>query len=158
MAASRAILQWTPRHAASTTTRMVTGRVGMRRVMPVITTRSLNTDTAPVLYSAHAKVVGARTGWVFFWFFVRSLTGPFVVFGGGGFETKKEKERQKLTWDFLLPVMSKVMIWISVRVQYLTHVDIWCDVAMWWYTADWIERMTDTLGGEFLQTSQWPKH
>ena len=26
--------------------------------------RQLNTDTAPVLYSAHAKVVGARTGHV----------------------------------------------------------------------------------------------
>jgi Ohr subfamily peroxiredoxin len=30
----------------------------------VLTRRLLNTDTAPVLYSAHAKVVGARTGHV----------------------------------------------------------------------------------------------
>ncbi|KAJ9653683.1 hypothetical protein H2198_007140 [Neophaeococcomyces mojaviensis] len=31
---------------------------------PMVARRFLNTDTAPVLYSAHAKVVGARTGHV----------------------------------------------------------------------------------------------
>ena len=30
----------------------------------VVSRRCLNTDTAPILYSAHAKVVGARTGHV----------------------------------------------------------------------------------------------
>lgn len=35
-----------------------------RSAKTVLTKRSLNTDTAPVLYSAHAKVVGARTGHV----------------------------------------------------------------------------------------------
>lgn len=30
----------------------------------MVARRFLNTDTAPVLYSAHAKVVGARTGHV----------------------------------------------------------------------------------------------
>ena len=46
------ILRQAPRLATRTTTR------------PALSKRFLNTDTAPTLYSAHAKVVGARTGHV----------------------------------------------------------------------------------------------
>ena len=38
-------------------------RLALRRT-PLVARRFLNTETAPVLYSAHAKVVGARTGHV----------------------------------------------------------------------------------------------
>ncbi len=42
-----------------------TSKSQLRHVTPSLTCRRLlNTDTAPVLYSAHAKVVGARTGHV----------------------------------------------------------------------------------------------
>lgn len=46
------MLRQAPRLASRTTAR------------PVLSKRFLNTDTAPTLYSAHAKVVGARTGHV----------------------------------------------------------------------------------------------
>lgn len=36
----------------------------VRTLTPLTTTRPLSTSTAPVLYSAHARVVGARTGHV----------------------------------------------------------------------------------------------
>lgn len=42
-------------------TRLTTQRVSL---LPRMTIRSLNTETAPTLYSAHATVVGARTGHV----------------------------------------------------------------------------------------------
>lgn len=37
-------------------------RLPLRTTTPLRTARSLNTSSAPVLYSAHARVVGARTG------------------------------------------------------------------------------------------------
>ena len=46
------ILRQAPRLATRTTTR------------PALSKRFLNTETAPTLYSAHARVVGARTGHV----------------------------------------------------------------------------------------------
>lgn len=42
-------------------TRLTSQRASL---LPRLTVRTLNTETAPTLYSAHAKVVGARTGHV----------------------------------------------------------------------------------------------
>lgn len=55
--ASRTLIANFGRRAAAQT-------VQPRSVQTRITKRFLDTSTAPILYSAHAKVVGARTGHV----------------------------------------------------------------------------------------------
>lgn len=60
-----AVRKFRPLTRHATRMAMATDRVGaphVGSVVPVIAKRALNTDTAPVLYSAHARVVGARTG------------------------------------------------------------------------------------------------